>query len=87
MANNAIAYTATIEGTGATTGHRIKIEVLHERPSPSSDWTARQPHARWVARMTKRLAPTGVGKSASHAEAWNLGVFHVRVCLGCFRHT
>jgi hypothetical protein len=40
----------------------------------------------WVARMTKRLAPTGVGKSASHAEAWNLGVFHVRVCLGSFRH-
>src|SRR5258705_9906246 len=23
-------------------------------PSPSSDWTARQPHVRWVARMTKR---------------------------------
>jgi hypothetical protein len=28
----------------------------------------------WVARMTKRLAPTGVGKSASHVEARNLGV-------------
>jgi hypothetical protein len=24
-------------------------------PSPSSDWTARQPYARWVARMKKRL--------------------------------
>ena len=26
--------------------------------------TARQPHAQWVARMTKRPAPTGAGKSA-----------------------
>jgi len=27
--------------------HRIKL--LHETPSPSSDWTARQPHARgWL---------------------------------------
>jgi hypothetical protein len=43
-----------------------RIELLHERPSPSSDWTARQPHARWVARMTKRPTPTGDGKSASY---------------------
>jgi hypothetical protein len=26
-----------------------KIKLLHETPSPSSDWTARQPHARgWL---------------------------------------
>jgi hypothetical protein len=28
-------------------------------PSPSPDLTARQPHAHWVARMTKRSASTG----------------------------
>ncbi len=42
-----------------------KLKTLHEMPSPSSDWAARQPHARWVARMTKRPASIGVGKSAS----------------------
>ena len=52
-----------------------RVTLLHEMSSPSSDWTARQPHARWVARMTKRRAPTGVGKSASVAEARNFGVF------------
>jgi hypothetical protein len=46
-----------------------RIKLLHELPSPSSDWTARQPHARWVARVTKRLAPTGAGKSASGVGA------------------
>ena len=46
-----------------------RIKLLHELPSTSSDWTARQPHARWVARMTKRPAPSGAGKSASYAEA------------------
>ena len=51
-----------------------RIELLHERPSPSSDWTARQPHARWVARMTKRPASTGAGKSASEPEARPSGV-------------
>ena len=26
-----------------------RIKLLHEMPSPSSDWTARQPHARgWL---------------------------------------
>ena len=50
------------------------LKRLHEMPSPSSDWTARQPHAHRVARMTKRLAPTGAGRSASHGEARNLGV-------------
>ena len=44
---------------------RINFKTLHEMPSTSSDWTARQPHAHWVARMTKRPAPTGVGRSAS----------------------
>jgi hypothetical protein len=28
-----------------------RIGLLHEMSSPSSDWTARQPHARWVVRM------------------------------------
>ena len=27
-----------------------KLKTLHEMPSTSSDWTARQPHAHWVAR-------------------------------------
>ena len=28
---------------------RSKLTLLHEMPSPSSDWTARQPHARgWL---------------------------------------
>ena len=40
-----------------------KLILLHELPSPSSDWTARQPHARGVARMTKRrLAPDRCGQ-------------------------
>jgi hypothetical protein len=43
----------------------VESKLLHEMPSPSSDWTARQPHVRWVARMTKRSASIGVGKSAS----------------------
>jgi hypothetical protein len=43
----------------------VESKLLHEMPSPSSDWTARQPHVRWVARMTKRFASIGVGKSAS----------------------
>jgi len=30
-----------------------RIKLLHELPSPSSDWTARQPHARWVDRMNE----------------------------------
>ena len=47
-------------------GRPRRIKLLHEMPSPSSDWTARQPHARWVARMTKWPASIGVGKSASH---------------------
>src|SRR5215211_4537055 len=38
-------------------------------PSPSSDWTARQPHAHRVARVTKRPTPTSAGKSASPVEA------------------
>ena len=41
-------------------------------PSQSSDWTARQPHAHRVARMTKWLAPTGVGRSASERKALQL---------------
>ena len=51
-----------------------KLKALHEMPSRSSDWTARQPHARRVARMTKRLTPTGVGRSASEPEARQSGV-------------
>ena len=47
----------------------VDWKLLQEMPSPSSDWTARQPHARWVARMTKRSPPTGDGKSASRMEA------------------
>jgi hypothetical protein len=50
-----------------------RLILLYEMPSPSSDWTARQPHARWVARMTKRPAPTGAGKSASEQEALHRG--------------
>src|ERR1700739_2270763 len=36
-------------GTPSVSSRR-KLDSLHELPSPSSDWTARQPHARWVAR-------------------------------------
>jgi hypothetical protein len=46
---------------------RINFQTLHELSSPSSDWTARQPHVRWVARVRKRSASTGVGKSASRS--------------------
>jgi hypothetical protein len=35
----------------------------------------------WVARMTKRLAPTGVGKSASISGGSKVWSLHVRVCL------
>jgi hypothetical protein len=29
--------------------HHLQLILLHEMPSPSSDWTARQPHARgWL---------------------------------------
>ena len=49
-----------------------RIKMLHELPSTSSDWTARQPHVRWVARVRKRSASTGAGKSASEREARQL---------------
>ena len=49
-----------------------RIKLLHELPSTSSDWTARQPHVRWVARVRKRSASTGAGKSASEREARQL---------------
>jgi hypothetical protein len=43
-------------------------------PSTSSDWAARQPHAHWVARMTKRPGTNPVpGKSASEREARQSG--------------
>ena len=34
-------------------------------PSSSSDWTARQPRAHRVARMTKRPLPSNAGTTAS----------------------
>ena len=35
------------------------IAEMLDQAATRSDWAARQPHARRVARMTKRLAPTG----------------------------
>ena len=46
-----------------------KIKLLHEMPSPSSDWDGTPTPRSRVARMTKRLASTGAGKSAPGAEA------------------
>ena len=43
-----------------------KLKTLHEMPSPSSDFDGTPTPRSWVARMTKRPAPTGAGKSASH---------------------
>ena len=38
---------------------------------------AHQPHCSWVVRVTKRLAPTGAGKSASRSGGPESGSFNV----------
>ena len=45
-----VAMTPTPRSAGWVPGPAPrKIKLLHELPSPSSDWTARQPHARgWL---------------------------------------
>ena len=42
-----------------------KLKARHEIPSSSSDFDGTPTPRSWVARMTKRLAPTGAGRSAS----------------------
>src|SRR6185295_6411347 len=66
------AYTAPLDPNGreSTADDNVqvpgaaprKIKVLHEMPSPSSDWTARQPHARWVARMNEGASTDPCGQ-------------------------
>ena len=64
----------------ASIGHRAIVSpgvtflvdilvALHEMPSPSSDWTARQPHARRVARMTKRPGTDRCGQERLRGPA------------------
>ncbi len=56
MANNAIAYTATIEGTGATTGHRIEIEVERDGPPEPGVFVDINDEVRLDADGLRRLA-------------------------------
>jgi hypothetical protein len=39
-----------------------RMKLLQEMSSPSSDWTARQPHARWVARMKEAACTNRCGQ-------------------------
>ena len=49
-----------------------KLKMLHEMPSPSSDFDGTPTPRSRVARMTKRPDTTGAGKSASEQEARQL---------------
>jgi hypothetical protein len=46
-----------------------RMKLLHEMPSPSSGWTARQPDVQGVGRMTKRLSSTGAGQERPPQES------------------
>ena len=63
-----VLYAARIGTLHPDWRHTPEVADLYPRSSPSSDWTARQPHARWVARMTKRPAPTDPHWAVPDAE-------------------
>ena len=56
-------------------GRHPTIGVLHELPSPGSDFDGTRTPRSWVARMTKRRVPTGTGKRLRVGD-WHSGAIH-----------